>query len=247
MRLKFEFILIKNRIPLDYRRIFISLFKKSLEKDNRDYKNKYYHENDPIKKAFTFSVFLDKPKFHRDYIEVESNKVILNLSTYSYEIGVDYYNALIKMLNYAYPLQDDNYLILKNIVSIKEVNIKQDVILIKTMSPILIRKHDKNSNYDTYLVPSQEGFIKEIRNSISIGVEKLGLSELKQEVQRFELIDIGKGKEVKVFFYGHKVLGLVGRYLLKGTPELLEYVLKSGIGSRTSSGFGMFDVEGVSK
>jgi len=247
LRLKFEFIVTKNKIPLDYRRIFISLFKKALEQYNTDSKKKYYHENDPIKKAFTFSVFLDRPKFYKDYIELKQNKIDLYFSTYSYEIGIDYYNALIKMLNYAYPLQDDNYLILKNVASIKEANIKQDSILIKTMSPILARKHDKNRNYDTYLLPSQEGFIEEMRNNISVALESLDLNDLKEDVQSFELIDIGKGKEVKVLFYGHKVLGLIGNYFLKGTPRLLEFVLKSGIGSRTSSGFGMFDVEGVSR
>ncbi|WP_058486792.1 CRISPR-associated endoribonuclease Cas6 [Defluviitalea phaphyphila] len=247
MRLKFEFILTKNQLPLDYRRIFISFFKKALENNDKNSKEKYYHNADPIKKAFTFSVLLDKPKFYKDYIELQGNKVILNFSTYSYEIGIDYYNSILKMLNYAYPLKNENYLILKNIVHIKDINIKQDTILIKTLSPILIRKHDRNSNFDAYITPFQENFTEEIRKNLKFNIEKLGLNNLKEEVDSFEFIDIGKGKEVKVLFYNHKILGSIGQYLIKGSPKLLDFILKAGIGSRTSSGFGMVEIEGVSK
>lgn len=247
LRLRFEFVLTKNQLPLDYRRIFISLFKNAFEKNHQSSKDKYYHEADPIKKSFTFSIFLDRPRFHRDYIELESNKVILNFSTYSYETGVDFYNALLKMLNYAYPLKDENYLILKNIILIKEPIIKQDVMLIKTLSPILVRKHDRNDNFDTYFTPFQANFMEELRANLLANVERLGLNELKEATKSFELVDIGKGKEVKVLFYGHKVLGFIGRYLIKGNPQLLDFVLKSGIGSRTGSGFGMIEPEGVSK
>lgn len=245
MRFKFELEVTKNEIPLDYRRIFISYFKKALEKNEESSKNQYYNKQDPIKKPFTFSVFFQNPKFHRDYIKLEGNKIILNFSTFCYETGLNYYNSLNKMRNSEYPLKDNNYLVLKNILFMKEEKIIQDTLLIKTLSPILIRQHDRGKNYDKYLTPGDDDFIAGLRSSVLSSVDKFELEDLKKYVQEIELIDIGKSKEVKVLFYGHKVLGSIGKFVLKGNPKLLELIISSGIGSRSSSGFGMIEVEGV--
>ncbi len=248
MRLQFKFILTQNQIPLDYRKIFISLFKKALEGCDESIKEKYYHKQDPINKLFTFSIFLNNPIFKYDYIELADNNIILNFSTPCYETGIDYYNGLLKMINYAHPVNKNNYLILKNISIVKEKSILEKSIIIKTLSPILARKHNKMDNYDTYLTPANDEFVEIFKQNIKANISKMELEEeLSNAVNDFEFIDIGKGKEVKVLFYGHKIIGLVGKYLINGEPKLLDFILKSGIGSRTSSGFGMINLEGVNE
>ena len=245
MRLRFEFTVTNNEIPLDYRRIIISFFKKSLEKNGEDTILKYYRGKDPIQKDFTFSVYFDSPVFKKDIIEIKNNSMIINFSTSNYETGVDFYNSMIKMMNYAFEFKDNNYIILKNIVSIKERLTSSDSVLVKTLSPILIREHNKDSNYDNYLLISDDNFQNQIKQTLLNIVNKKDIDITKDDLESFEIIDINKSKEVKVLYYGHKVNGNIGKFLLKGKPTIINYLIQSGIGSRTSSGFGMIEIEGV--
>lgn len=241
MRIKFVFDLIKKEIPLDYRRIFISFFKNALENYDKEIKEKYYKNQDVIHKPFTFAVYFENPVFRRDFIELENNSLNLNFSTACLETGIDYYNAIVKMINKPYPLAQENFLILKNIVMVNEPKLVSNEIVIKTMSPLLVRKHHKSSNHDVYLKPEDEDYVAVIKNNLDDTLEKLGLGELKEDLDSFNLEEI-MSKEVKVLFYGHKVGGRVGKFLLKGQPRLLDFVLKNGLGARTNAGFGMLEV-----
>lgn len=245
LRLRFEFAVTKEEIPLDYRRCFISLFKKALEKNNLEAKDKYYHKADPIQKAFTFSVFFKNPKFHKDYIELEDKKVILNFSTYSKKLGLIYFDALMGMIDYKFPLQNDNNITLKNVTVVQEREIKTESVVVRILSPVLARVHNKEKNFDKYLSFKEEKFAEVVKNNLKYTLEKLGDKQLLKSLEKFEVLDVDGTKPIKVLFYKHKVDGNIGRFVIKGEQRLIDFVVKAGLGSRTSSGFGMLEVEGV--
>ena len=57
----------------------------------------------------------------------------------------------------------------------------------------------------------------------------------------FELVPL-KPKQLGQRVFGQLVLGNGGIYQLKGHPELLQFLLEAGVGSRRSAGFGLFEI-----
>jgi CRISPR-associated endoribonuclease Cas6 len=245
LRLKFEFEVTKEEISLDYRRVFISFFKKALEKNNSREKENYYHKADPIQKAFTFSVFFKNPQFRKDHILLGDKKVVLNFSTYSKKNGLIYFDAIMGMIDYKFPLQNDNHITLKNVSVVKEREIKTESVGVSILSPLLARVHNKEKNFDKYLSFKDEAFPEVVKNNLKYTLERFGDKQLLNSLEKFEVIDVGGTKAIKVLFYKHKVDGNIGRFVIKGEVRLIDFIIKAGLGSRTSSGFGMLEVEGV--
>lgn len=241
MRFKFEFELKNPEIPLDYRKLFVSFFKNALTNYSESEIKKYYNNDDPIIKAFSFAVFFERPKFSRDKIELGNNKLILNYTTPCYDTGINYYNALAKMLNKPYSVSNKNTITLKNINMIKESVVLSDELNVRIMSPIVVRLHQKDKNLDKYLMPMDEDYNVFLKRQIESSLKVSGSDEILEDLDLFSVVDYSNTKAVKVLFYGHKITGIVGSIKIKGTSRLLDFIIKSGLGSRTSAGFGMVE------
>ncbi|APT75249.1 hypothetical protein XO10_01715 [Marinitoga sp. 1135] len=233
MRLKLVFNLKENAFPKDYRRVFMSFIKKSLQSYDEMLYTKYYKNQDPILKDYTFSVYFGKCKF-LDFIELENTNLSLFFSTPSYTTGAYFYNAFMNMKFEAFPIKG-NSLKLTKIIKIPEKVIHKNEVIVKTLSPILIREHTKET--DKFYYFDEDKAIDILKENIKYQYTKL----FDYKISDFTIkpLDI---KKTTVLNYNKKIKSNLGIFKISGDTKLLGFLYKSGIGSKRSSGFGMVEI-----
>lgn len=244
MRFCLEFDLEQNEIPLDYRSCLLSFFKYAFKNYDEEVYENLYSKRYLTKKPFTFSVFLGKAEFGYKDILLENNKIKLNFSTSHYEYGIYFYNAMLKMKFISYPFGGINKIILKSLNFIKEIVINKNEIIAKTLSPIIIRKHDKEKNFDFYYDFHDDDSIKVLKENIINSGQVFFDFDLQFDVEKLEIIPM-KLKKIQILYHDHKFIGSIGILELKGKDYLLDYLVKAGIGARRSQGFGMLEIKEV--
>lgn len=236
MRYKLLFELENEDISIQYRKSILSFFKKSLsEYDNKIYE-KLYHAKDPIMKPYTFSVFFRDSEFKENRIIVNSKEMELNISIADYEIAIILYNAFNHQRNKIFHLEH-NSMTLKNIVLVQEKQINTEEITIKFMSPLIVRQRENEKDY--YFSVEGEKFLETLKVNIK---EQLKLTNYSMEIADSIKLEKINGRKTVVKFYEKQMEGSIGTFKLFGNKELLNYLYRAGIGSRRSSGFGMFEV-----
>lgn len=236
MRYKLFFELENEEISIQYRKSVLSFIKKSLnEYDCTEYE-KLYHKKDPIIKPYTFSIFFKDSEFRGDVILVHSKEIQLNLSVENYEVGVLLFNSFNHQRNKVFHL-DKNSMTLKNIVLLAEKKILENEVTIKFMSPLIVRQRENKKDY--YFSVEGEKFLKTLRQNVK---EQLKITNYPPEIA--DSINLKKinGRKTVIKFYEKQMEGTIGTFKLSGDIELLNYLYKAGIGSRRSSGFGMFEI-----
>ena len=237
MRLKMIFQLRKPELDREYRRAFLSLLKNSFQRASSEVYEKFYGNGTPMK-PFTFGVFLPHPEFKENTIHLKSTEITLNFSTYLTDLGIHFYNSLIrsKRMFFPYPLANSNEMTLTRVSLQKEKRIKSSEAVFKTLSPFLVRLHHKEDNVDEYLTKMNGLFVPQIEENIRVMVDVL--LGRKEQVEYMPVI-LSDGIPIKHF--GLILDGTTGIFKLTGHPEVLDFVYQVGIGSRRSEGFGMLE------
>lgn len=240
MRFNVEIELEKDTLPKDKNRLFLSFFKYIFKSYDENYFNNIYVDNFNRAKDFTWSLYMPDCKFLREDIIIPNKILILNYSTSSIEDGIIFYNSILNNINKPYNIKN-NSIIVKKINMVTERIIKSNIINFKTMSPIVVREHGGDNTktwyYDLNDEKGRELFINNLKYQL---LNKFGESrKLDIEEIEFKLIN---NKTVKVKNYDIEVLGNICKFTLIGKSYLLDYLYKSGIGSKKSSGFGMVDI-----
>lgn len=238
MRLKMAFHLKKPELDSEYRRAFLSLLKNSFQQASPEVYEKFYGSGVPMK-PFTFGVYLPNPEFKGHTIHLKSTEITLNFSTCLSDLGIYFYNSLIrgKRRFVPYPLSGDNEMTLGRISLQKEKQIKSSEAVFKTLSPFLARLHHKEDNADEYLTKANELFVPQMEENIRVMVEVLlGRKE------RVEFMPVLLSDAIPIKHFGLLVDGTTGIFKLTGHPEVLDFIYKVGIGSRRSEGFGMLEL-----
>ncbi|OGO86528.1 MAG: CRISPR-associated endoribonuclease Cas6 [Clostridiales bacterium GWD2_32_59] len=248
MRFALEFELEKNELPVDYRSAFISFLKNIFEKYDNDFYKRLYSKEELKQKPYTFAIFMKNAKFEKDKILLQGNKIIFNFSTYLYEYGIYFYNSALKFMNNSYPLANGNNMKLINIVLQKEKVISQNVLVAKTLAPIVVRDHNEETNRDTYILWNEENFVEKLKEDIKSNYIKFTDARNADEQVNNLVIQPVNMKKTVVFHQQEKlkkgIEASLGVLRLEGDIELLDYLMKAGIGSRRSQGFGMMEVIG---
>lgn len=235
MKLLIEFALKKNEIPKDYRRIFIRLFKTALSHANEGkYFNDYYEIGK--KKDYTFSVFFQKPHYQDDMIFLEENTGKLYFSTSDKKTGFIFYAALMEQRKSILTFQPDNYLKILSVKQLKEERVHSNSVLVKMASPLCVRSHNREKDFDYYYSTEHEDFEKESRRVLQYQLKTAGFSDTL--AQKARLIPLNT-KKVIVKFYESQIECSLGYFVLEGDSAVINYLLQSGICSRKSAGFGM--------
>lgn len=120
-----------------------------------------------------------------------------------------------------------------------EKNITTNNIKIKFLSPLVVRDRDRKARKDYYHSFSSDQFLEKLKININEQIKKCNFNS--DILDDFNLIPILPKKTV-VKFYEKQIECSLGIYMLHGKKELLEYLYKAGIGSKRSSGFGMFQI-----
>lgn len=239
MRFKIELELKNEHLSLDYRPAIISLFKHSLTVyENGKHFGNYYEVGK--EKPFTFAVGIPSSKFTKEMILVPNRKINITFSTSDIRTGIVFFNALLMQKNKSYPLAYENAMIIKNILIEKEFAIITDTINVTFKSPLCVREHNKENNKDMYYSYEKNGFNEAFNEVLkSQIVNSNNLSE--GIIEGFSIMPISCKKTV-VRHHSQFIEATVGIFSLTGNIALLNYLYTNGIGSRKSSGFGMFEV-----
>lgn len=239
MRFKIICEVSTNVIPIDYHRKILSMIKRGLELTDEEKYQELYGLNKL--KEFTFSVYLGRAKFQKDIIELDANRFILNLSTANTELAFYLYNALTALKFKKMKWGSDLTVSIQSISRIPQPIIKDSTIFLKTLSPIVCRDHNKETNKDWYYSFEAPEFLEILkRNMVSTLVPILG-DYIRYDIEELELTPVRMKKTV-VRFYERQVECSIGQFSLTGKPYLLNYLVQSGIGSLTGSGFGMCEI-----
>ena len=236
MRLKLNLYLENENLPIQYRKSVISFIKLSLNEYDEKYYKKFYNEKDNIIKPYTFSVFFKSPEFKEDKIIIKDKRIELNISIADYETSIILYNAFNHQKNKKFSLNKNSW-ILKNISMMMEKEIADEEITIKFMSPLVVRSRVNRKDY--YYSFNDNEFLDTLKMNIK---EQLKITDIpKETVDKFK-IETVSAKKVIVKFYEKKIETSTGIFKISGDKKLLEYLYKAGMGSKHSSGFGMFQI-----
>ncbi len=236
MRYRLFFELENKDISIQYRKSILSFFKKSLSEYDNEIYEKLYHAKDPIMKPYTFSVFFKDSEFKENRIIVNSKQMELNISIADYEIAVILYNAFNHQRNKIFHLEH-NSMTLKNIVLIQEKQINTEEITIKFMSPLIVRQRENEKDF--YFSVEGEKFLETLKANIK---EQLKLTNYSMDIVDSIKLEKVNGRKTVVKFYEKQMEGSIGTFKLFGNKELLNFLYRAGMGSRRSSGFGMFEI-----
>ena len=118
-----------------------------------------------------------------------------------------------------------------------EKTIDSEEITIKFMSPLVVRSHSRDNDY--YYSFND----KEFKDILKINIkQELKITNIPEEfVDNFEINAI-KASKVIVKFYEKKIETSTGIFKISGNKQLLKYLYAAGMGSKRSSGFGMFQI-----
>jgi CRISPR-associated endoribonuclease Cas6 len=230
MRFTVLYALTDRYLPMDYRRGFASLLKEALKKANDKLFERYYGTLHVLK-PFTFSVYFPELIGQEGEQFNVGNKVILNFSTSSYELGTYVYNGLLS--HRTFPLFD-NALTLIHVELKRPITLSQKAATFRTLAPVLV---NNKGNADWYLLPGEEGFQK----GLEFAVSEIARTFLGDGNVSIELRPVRLQRKV-VRHYNMDMQGFVGVFELRSQPEVLNLIYKIGLGMRRSQGFGMLEM-----
>lgn len=236
MRIKLYFTLENTKMPIDYRRSIISFIKLSLSEYSKEEFQKYYNQKDNIIKPYTFSIFFRQPQITGKEIIVKDKKFEMNMSIENYETAITVYNAFNHQRGRKFSINQNSWT-LQKIIFIPEKQIKEEKIIIKFQAPLCVREREQNKDY--YYSFENEKFEEILKINIK---EQLKITNIPMEsVETLKITPI-KAKKVIIRFYEKQIECSTGIFELEGDIELLNYLYKTGIGSKHSAGFGMFKI-----
>lgn len=236
MRLSLNFDLENEHLPIQYRECVLSFIKLSLSEYDMEYFKKFYNNKDNIIKPYTFSVFFKSPEFKENEIIINNKKLDINLSIADYEASIILYNAFNQQKNKKFSLNRNSWT-LKNISMLMEKKISSNEIIIKFMSPLVVRS--RQNQKDFYYSFEHKEFLDIIKINIK---EQLSITNFPENIVDTFSLEPVKAKKIIVKFYEKKMETSVGIFKMSGDKELLKYLYEAGLGSRHSAGFGMFEI-----
>lgn len=234
MRLELNFYLSKNELPLDYRRMIVSFFKKTIELYNKGLLKLVYDIGQ--EKNITFAPFFNPKEFTKDKIILNNGDIKVIISIEDELLGLHFFNAFLQNLEKSYYISE-NILNLSRVKKLKEKKIENNEATFKIISPLIIREK-KDEKKSWYHLLDEEGIKILKRNLIST----LKDSFPEKYLNEVEIIPMETKKTVTTF-YGIKMQGSLGVIKVSGRKEILNSFYKGGtLSSRKSMGFGLLEV-----
>ncbi len=219
-----------GQLPLDYRRLILHFIKIILSSEDKEIYHKFYADGKNPRKPFTFWLVLPGAKFLDDKISLDKQEFTLNISSTDTKLLFILYNGFKKVNQFK--ISEHNIATVKS-VKVKEVKpIKDSQVIIKMLSPLVIRKHLKGEQ-DRYMLYNEDSFDEYFKINVS--------SQLTAGQNAPQILPL-KCKKVIVKAFGTNIPASLGVFKLSGEPEVLQKLFLIGLGSKNSAGFGKFEV-----
>lgn len=234
---KLVFATDNNVLPKELDRVITSFFKASLQNYSEELYEQLYGEGKSVIKPFTYSLFLPGAVFQDTKILLDQNNFTLFFSDADLGESIHFLNSFKLMKQKTYPMQG-NCMKLTSLTTQRRQVIKDNEIVVKMLSSLIVRRHDAELNKDTYFTYEQDGFGEALKENITYFLQKSGIPV---SAKGFSIMPV-KAKKVVAPVFGRNVDGNLGIYKLTGSPELLNVLYMAGIGSRRSEGHGKFEI-----
>ena len=130
----------------------------------------------------------------------------------------------------------------KNIrTKINDFTVEKDELIVKTVTPIVVYSTDSTTKYTVYYSPEDIEFYEEIQNNAYrkyqayYGVEPDSYVEIKEasDMTTKKLVTKYQGSYIEAWY---------GNFILFGKRKYLDFLYQTGLGSKNSQGFGMFNI-----
>ena len=152
-QLKLHFSLDNNFLPKDMERLMVSFLKASAQKEGQDFYDSLFAKGRSVMKSYTFSCFLPGAAFLKDRIEMALPEFIMFFWDADLEELIHFYNAFLKMKFASYPVEKNTMkLTWVSMQNMKEI--EDSEVVVKMLSPLLLRQHDAQTNRDRYCLYS---------------------------------------------------------------------------------------------
>lgn len=243
MRLHFTIELEGEELPMDYRRKILSYLKFCTEKSNESFYQELYGKANNLNKDFTMSVyFVPTTQFKNGFIYVKSRKMLLNISTPDAYLGIQLYNALCSQKNIWYQTADNNAFRLIEIHSEKEKVITEGKAVFQTLSPIVIRDHNRETGKDWFYTFEEENAIDILKRNLKGELQGKFDRDISIDIEQLQF-EFLKMKKVVISSYEYKIPCSLTTFILKGESYLLQYLYQRGLGGKRSLGFGYLELQ----
>lgn len=240
MRFKMKFTLARPELPADYRRIFLSFIKKALtEASDGSYFKEYY--GDTRQKDFAWAVFFKGAKFDNNKVCLEEDHitVVFSVGNRKKHAGYQLFLAFLKQKGQPFPLPEKNQMTLANLTQMEEKTIKGTSALFTTLSPLVVRDHDRKTNKDSYYTAEEKTFEEKLTTALKIQAKLAGFPEDFWDSIKVKILE---GKKIVIKHYDVYLDATKGVLILEGNPLLLQHFYTNGVCSRKSEGFGLLDI-----
>lgn len=245
MRAIYEFEISKPlSLPIQYNHILQGMIydhisdaalRHFLHEDGFDLNNRRY-------KMFTFSRLEGRFKMKQDIGRIEFFSPIRLLVSSAMEVFIE--NLSEAFMKSDHLQLDGQEIHLSSIKVIPAPNIGEHI-KIKMLSPVVTystaKNMDKTITY--YYSPMEAQFSKLLEDNLHRKYQLIYNRRLPEPSLNMKPVGHIDSKYMKVMEYkGTVIKGWMGIYWLDGNPELLRVAYDTGLGSKTSMGFGCFDI-----
>lgn len=236
---KLSFELENNWLPRETDRLIVSFLKASAQAYSQEFYENLYDKSKSVIKSYTYSCFFPGAKFNQEKIELDRDTFSLFFSDADPQELLSFFNAFQLMKRKKYPMNGNSMTLLS--IHMQRLNeIKEKEIVIKMLSPLIVRKHNSEDNTDIYYTCETEGFDRALKENIAIFLDRMGMDVMTGDFS----VQTIKGKKVVVSVFGRNTDASLGIFKLTGSCELLNILYQAGLGVRRSGGHGKFEVIG---
>ena len=238
MKFSLTFEVEKEYFEVEYRNIIMSYIKKAVEStDNFD---KFY--SDTAKKDYCFTVVFKNSKFYKNkiFLDRKEIKVIFSVDDRSMNKFI-LLSSFVKQMNKRFELKDNNSMTLRKIDMLTTEEIISNKAIFRTSagSSLCVREQNREINRSKYYTVDDIEFKEKLLYVVRRQLEKAEFSQA--EIDMLD-INIIKSKKVVVKFYNQLIDSNVCMFEISCSKRVLKYLYETGIGSRTSCGFGMIEL-----
>ncbi len=172
------------------------------------------------------------------------NKHIVFLNEFSLEIrspNSEFINAIIQ-----YASSNRQCVLCGNDIYLKNFFVKNKVIFeneieIKTFSPITTYKTLDNGK-TLYYPPNESEFYDSIIKNAVNKLLSYGISAGESDIELTPMCEFTEKNKTVTLYKDTYINAWSGKFVLKASPQILSFLYDTGLGSKNSQGFGMFEI-----
>ncbi|EAF2801151.1 CRISPR-associated endoribonuclease Cas6 [Listeria monocytogenes] len=239
MRIKILCHLSNEEFPLDYRRKIMMIIKKGMKREYPIFFANLYEQN--MQKDFTFSVYFNQPTFEGNLIKVRDKTCIINFSTGEAELAIVFFNVFTILKNENIKISEDVELKIHSVEVVPTRKIENNIIKFKTLSPIIIRDHNRSTQKDWFYTLEDDEALMILKRNMIAKLTKINYGEsIEKEIENMQIKAL-RFKKTVVRYYKMQIAASLGEFEIKASPRLLNVFIQNGLGTMTGSGFGMIE------